>query len=128
MLKLTYTQSGLQLERVGASLEVLVAQRVLLALRTGETLHVEPGYAAFLLPDGISGLGQLEFAIKQEPSLEISITSVNDGFVEVSLRGSWIATTVNAHEGVFIAALGDCTEFFLYKLWQKSQVQTAFLA
>jgi hypothetical protein len=127
MLKLTYTQSGLVLERVSASLEVLVAQRVLLALRTGETLYVEPGYAAFLLPDGLPGLQQLEVAIKREACREVSIASTNDGFVEVNLRGSWIAATTSTHEGIFMAALGDCTEFFLDQLWQKSQAQAAFL-
>jgi len=55
MLKLTYTEFGLHLERVTVSLETLVSQRVVLALRMGQTLHVEPSRAAFLLSIEVPG-------------------------------------------------------------------------
>ncbi len=47
MLKLTYTDVGLHLERMATPLETLVAQRVVLALRAGQRLYIEPGKASF---------------------------------------------------------------------------------
>ena len=49
MLKLTYTDAGLYLERLDISLEEFVSNRVLLSLRSGLSIHVESSRAAFLL-------------------------------------------------------------------------------
>lgn len=128
MLKLNYIESGLHLERVAAPLEVLVAQRVLLALRTGQRLHVEPGKASFLLPANAPGLVHLEMALRLEQSQTIEVVPVDDEFVEVSVQGSWIAETAEAHEGMFVTAFSDRAEFFVYKLWQETQAQVSSLA
>jgi len=50
MLKLTYTETGFNLERLAQSPEQLVALRVVLAMRVGQSISVEPSTAAFLLP------------------------------------------------------------------------------
>lgn len=123
MLKLTYTEVGLHLERLTASLEVLVAQRVVLALRTGLTLYVEPGKASFLLPADAPNLVHLEMALQMEQSPAIAVTPVDEEFVEVSVHGSWMAESAEAHEGMFLTALSERTEFFVYKLWQATQAQ-----
>ncbi|MBD1845180.1 hypothetical protein H6F89_17575 [Cyanobacteria bacterium FACHB-63] len=124
MLKLTYTEFGLHLERVTVSLEALVSQRVVLALRTGQTLHIEPSRAAFLLSIAAPGFAELEKLARLE-QVAVSIVPVDDQFVEVSVEGSWIATTVEAHSGMFVTALSDRTEFFVYKLWQATQLQAS---
>jgi hypothetical protein len=128
MLKLTYTEAGLYLERVVAPLEMLVAQRVVLAMRAGQTLHVESGKASFLLPGDAPGLAHLEMALRLEQSQTISVTPVDDEYVEVSLHGSWVAESADAHEGMFITAFSDRAEFFVYKLWETSQCQMSSLA
>jgi hypothetical protein len=128
MLKLTYTEVGLHLERIAAPLETLVAQRVVLALRAGQRLHIEPGKASFLLPIDVPGLANLEMALRLEQSQVITVTPVDDEFVEVSVQGSWIAESADAHEGMFITAFSDRTEFFVLKLWQATQSQVSSLA
>ncbi|GAP94428.1 alr0857 family protein [Leptolyngbya sp. NIES-2104] len=125
MLKLTYTEFGLHLERVTVPLETLVSQRVVLALRMGQTLHVEPSRASFLLSIEVPGFGELEKLIRLERIASVSIVPVDDQFVEVSVQGHWIANTVEAHSGVFVTALGDRVEFSIYKLWQATQLQAS---
>jgi hypothetical protein len=125
MLKLNYTESDLHMERIAAPLEVMVAQRVLLALRAGQTLHIQPGHASFLIPADAPGLAQLE-ALQLEQ--QVSLTPVDEQFMEICVEGSWIAATAQAHEGTFIAALSDRVELLVYKLWQATQPQASFLA
>jgi hypothetical protein len=125
MLKLTYTEFGLHLERVTISLETLVAGRVTLAMRLGQTLHVEPSRAAFLLSVHAPGFAELEKMVRLERAAMVSIVPVDDGFVEVSVQGSWIADTADAHSGMFVTALGDRIEFFVYKLWEATQLQVS---
>lgn len=128
MLKLTYTEHGLQLERVAISLEDLIGQRVVLAVRTGQRLHIEPGQASFLLRADAPGLTQLQRMVRMEQTFMVTITPLDDGFVEVTVRGSWIAETIAAHEGIFITALSDMSEFLLMRLWKATQSQMSFLA
>jgi hypothetical protein len=128
MLKLTYTETGLHMERVAAPLEVLVAQRVVLALSFGQTLYVERGKASFLLSASASGLAQLEQAVRTDANLNVCICPIDDQFVEISVEGSWIAETTAAHEGTFVTALSDRVEFYIFKLWQTTQVPASFLA
>ncbi|MHC5726844.1 MAG: alr0857 family protein, partial [Nostoc sp.] len=47
MLKLTYTESSFDLECLTLSLEQWVAQRVILSLRVGQGLCIEPNTASF---------------------------------------------------------------------------------
>lgn len=128
MLKLNYTESGLHMERVTTSLEELVQKRALLALRAGQSLYVEPGKAAFLLPANVPGLTHLELALQMEQNQNITVCPVDDEFVEVSLEGTWIAPCADAHEGTFVTGVSDRAEFFVYKLWQVTQSQVSSIA
>ena len=123
MLKLMYTDAGFHLERVTVPLEVLVAQRVALAVRFGQTLHLEPGQASFRIPAGLEGLLQLELSLPLEESQVLSIAAVDAEFVEITVSGTWLAESATAHEGVFLAAFSDRTEFLLQKLWQTAENQ-----
>ncbi|MBW4488281.1 MAG: hypothetical protein KME12_10880 [Trichocoleus desertorum ATA4-8-CV12] len=127
MLKLTYTDLGLHLERLAQSPEELVARRAILALRMNQNLHFEPSRAAFLLPADLPELPILEATIRREKGDAIALFPVCEDSVEVSLRGMWIAPEVDAHEGIFIAVMSDRLEFLLHKLWQVSQTQVSFL-
>ena len=122
MLKLNYTDVGLYIERTMTNPELLIAQRVLLALRLGQTLHVEPGHASFLLPADIPKLKVLEMSLHQEYTSSVTLIAVDEEFVEVGLSGSWIAEDKDAHEGMFLTVMSDRNEFLIYKLWQMSEV------
>jgi hypothetical protein len=128
MLKLTYTETGFRLERLKISLELWVAQRISLTLCAGQPLYLEPSKASFLLPAKDSGLFRLEQILGTEHKPFISFAPVDGDYVEVNLKGSWIAETVDAHEGIFIATFSNQVEFYLQKLWQATQAQATFLA
>lgn len=123
MLKLTYTENGLNLERAAAPLEVLMAQRVVLAMRTGQRLHIEPGTASFLLHRETSGLAQLRRSLQLEQYSVMTIAPVDDDFVELTVQGSWVAEAIDANEGVFVTALSHLTEMLVMKLWETTQSQ-----
>jgi hypothetical protein len=128
MLKLTYTETGFRLERLKISLELWVAQRVSMTLCAGQTLYFEPSKASFLLPGKDSGFFRLEQLLGAEHKPFISFAPVDDDYVEVSLKGSWIAESIDTHEGIFIATFSNQVEFYLQKLWQSTQAQASFLA
>jgi hypothetical protein len=128
MLKLNYTDVGLYMERTLITPELLIAQRVVLALRLGQPLQIEPGYASFLLSANLPELAQLQMALQREYSSTVIVTLLDNEFVEVSLYGSWIAENQEAHEGMFLAAMGDRTEFFVYNLWQMSMATVSSAA
>ena len=126
MLKLNYTDYGLFLEQVTASLEVVATQRVMLAVHVGEPLHLEPSQASFLLPVELPGISQLKCLLQENVADAIALTSVDEEFVEVSLKGTWIASSANAESGTFITALAPESELLIYELWRVTQRQTAY--
>lgn len=126
MLKLNYTDYGLFLEQVTASLDAVATQRVMLAVHVGETLHLEPSWAAFLLSVELPGITQLKAMLPINATDTIDLASVDDEFVEVSLKGTWIANSANAESGTFITALAPESEMLIYQLWQVTQRQTAY--
>jgi hypothetical protein len=122
MLKLNYADVGLYMERTLTNPELLIAQQVLLAMRLGRSLNVEPGHASFLLPADIPELKVLKMTLNQEYGAVATLIAVDEGFVEVGLTGSWIAEDKDAHEGMFLTMMSDRNEFLIYKLWQMSEV------
>ena len=127
MLKLNYTDVGLFMERTITNPELLIAQRVLLAMRLGRSLHIEPGRASFLLPADIPELKVLEMALHREYGSAVTLIAVDEEFVEVGLSGSWSAEDKDAHEGMFLTVMSDRTEFLIHKLWQMSEVRISSL-
>jgi hypothetical protein len=128
MLKLNYTDVGLYMERTMTNPELLIAQRVLLAMRLGRSLHIEPSRASFLLPADIPQLQVLEIDLQREYGSAVTLVAVDQEFVEVGLSGSWIAEDKDAHEGMFLAVMSNPTEFLIYKLWQMSEARISSLA
>jgi hypothetical protein len=113
MLKITYSETGIHLESLSYSLDELVSLRVLLALRLGQTLLVQPGTATLLLPIATQRILR---SLLQETAIVIAPCDAD--FLEVELRGSWIAQDVEQLEGVFVAAVSDRAEFILLTLWR----------
>ena len=125
MLKLTYTESGFYIERLATSPEQLVALRVMLAMRVGEKIVVEPSSAAFLLPANLPEMSMLEVAVQQEGEEDIALCIADDEFVEVSLGGSWITVDPEQENGIFITTLSDRIELLLFKLWQATEANAS---
>ena len=128
MLKLTYTDFGLHMEHLTLSPDAFVAQRSVLAIRCGQSLHIAPGRASFLLPASTPGLADLDAVLRKERGPAIAISPVDEAYVEVSLGGSWIADWADAHEGTFLVAASARVEQLLYTLWQQSHMQISSFA
>jgi hypothetical protein len=127
MLKLTYIETGFYLERLAQSLEEWVFSRVMLSLGVGQRLLVEPSTASFLLPADLPGQPLLQAAAELERTEAIALCVCDAESIEVSLRGTWLAVDGESAEGVFVAAMSDRTELFLFKLWQEAQACTSSL-
>ena len=125
MLKLTYTENGFYLERLAQPLEDWVGAQVILALRAGTSLCVEPSTASFLLPANLPQLRHLERQQEGEDAIALSLCDAE--YVEVSLQGSWMTSNTDGAEGVFVTSMSYAVEFFLIKLWEESQIQTRCL-
>ena len=120
MLKVTYTETGLFMERSTHSIEEWIALRAVLALRTGQRLVVEACTASILLPADLSELPLLATASRHETAGDLEFAICDTEFVEICLRGFWLAADLE--EGVFVTMLSDrATEMLLYDLWQASQ-------
>jgi hypothetical protein len=123
MLKINYIESGLYLEWTACSVESFISNRAILAVRSGSTIHIEPGSASFLLPVQTPDLALLDEAIRCDRSKTISMGIVDAQYVEVSLKGIWVASAPDAEEGIFASALSDRVEFYLHQVWQLTQPQ-----
>lgn len=127
MLKLTYTETNFYLEHLAQSLEEWVALRVILALRVGECVCVEPSTASFLLPADLPGLDLLEAEAQRQGAEAIALCACDAEYVEVSLKGTWLASDSESAEGVFVTAMSHSAEFFVLKLWQEAQIGASSL-
>lgn len=120
MLKLTYTENDFWLEHLTQPLEAWVATRVMLAIRAGTGLCVEPSSASFILPADLSSLADLENALLEENPEFITLSVCDDESIEVSLEGTWVTSDVESEEGIFVTTMSYGAEFFLYKIWQEA--------
>jgi hypothetical protein len=125
MLKLTYTDRSFYLECLTLLLEEWVTQRVILALRVGQYLCVEPSTASFLLPVDLPGVEVLKTEVKRDDREIIALCACDTDYIEVTLRGSWLSDGSDNPIGVFVTTISDRAEFFLHKLWQESQESSA---
>ena len=136
MLKLNYTDCGLFLEQVDASSDALpqaslwefATQRVMLSVYAGEPLHMEPGRAAFLVSANAPEVQKLKRVLQTDTTQTVTVAAVDDGFVEVSLKGTWIAKSTNAETGTLVAALPDESEKLVCQLWHLTQRQSVIAA
>jgi hypothetical protein len=122
MLKLTYTETDFYLECLTQSIEDWVQARVILALRVGQSLYVEPSTASFLLPVYLPGVDVLKKSAICADREIITVCVCDSEYIEVTLHGSWMSNGCNDANGVFVTRMSDRTEFFLHKLWQEAQI------
>jgi hypothetical protein len=127
MLKLTYCETGFRLERLELSLDTWVAQRVTMTLCAGHKLFVEPSRASFLLFAKDARLLRLEKLLDTDRRAFISVAQIDEDYAEVSVKGTWIAENIDAHEGLFITAFPDAVERCLFQLWRSTQAHASFL-
>lgn len=122
MLKLTYTEHGFYLEHLAQSLEEWVTARVILAVRAGSRLCVEPSTASFLLPADMPQLRHLERQQEGEDAIALCVCDAD--YIEVSLQGTWMTSDSEGEAGIFVTSMSYAVEFFLLKLWEESQTRT----
>ncbi|NEP58092.1 MAG: hypothetical protein F6K31_13880 [Symploca sp. SIO2G7] len=126
MLKLTYTENGFYLELLAQPLEEWVSARVMLALRSGTSLCIEPSNASFLLPADLPQLQSLERQGQTEEAIALCLCDAD--YVEISLQGTWLSSDPNSEEGIFVTVMSHAVEFFLFKLWQEAQAMTSVIS
>lgn len=132
MLKLNYTDLGLHMEHVTASVDVIVAQYVLVAMRLGKSMHVEQSRASFLMPADSIVLDQLQDVLRRDSDTtsagKVAITPVDHAFVEISMSGTWMSESLDGDVGIFLTSFDPQTEYLLHQLWQETQRQTSLLS
>jgi len=132
MLKLNYTDLGLHMEQVAAPVELVVAQYVLIAMRLGQSMHVEQSRASFLIPTESPVLQRLQDVFRQGGDCymaagDVAIAPVDQTFVEITMTGTWLSESLYSDVGVFLASFSPKTEYLLHQLWQATQRQTSLL-
>ncbi|MEM9213079.1 MAG: alr0857 family protein [Cyanobacteria bacterium P01_F01_bin.150] len=132
MLKLNYTDLGLHMEHVTASVDVIVAQYVLVAMRLGKSMHVEQSRASFLMPADSITLTQLQDVLQHGCDTpfegEVAIAPVDHAFVEISMSGTWMSEALDGDVGIFLTSFDLHTEYLLHQIWQETQRQTSLLS
>jgi len=116
MLKLTYSDADVSVDYLDCSVEAVVAQRSIVAVRSGRPLTVESGHGSFTLPADLPGMADL----KARGRGAIDIAPCDDTWLEVTLTGAWLADCSHSAEGIFVAELGPTLERQLVALWQQS--------
>ena len=125
MLKITYTENGLYLEYLTESLEEWIAKRILVSLRAATSIYVEPSTASLNLPANLPYFQDLT-ALNAEEGIEFA--PCDEEYIEIGFSGTWVSSEVDNEEGIFVCDLKDSTEFFLFKLWQESQLGASVIS
>jgi hypothetical protein len=120
MLKLTYTSTGVTLERSVESLEVAVRRRVMVGLSAGQPLGMEPTSISLMVNRSIPALKALMSAVASAPATTLQLVQ-KAAQVEMQLQGYWLAQQDTLGEGIFMTNLDPTLESHLVNIWQASQ-------
>nr|MDZ8061302.1 pentapeptide repeat-containing protein [Nostoc sp. EkiNYC01] len=121
-LKLTYTNSSFFLSFSETAIEEFVKPRIILALLLGQTLTIDTSTASFLVPTDTPDLRLLKAAIKQESAEVIALSLLDEEYVEITLKGLWITSTLsNNAEGIFFTSISKSIGLRLSDVWFSSQ-------
>jgi hypothetical protein len=120
MLKLTYTSTGVTLERSVESFEAAIRQRVLLGLRIGEPVGLEPTSISLLVSHSLPALKGLMGAISKTPTNALELIQKGTAQIEMRLQGYWVAQQENLGEGIFFINTDPALENHLVQIWQSS--------
>ena len=119
MLKITYLEDGIYLEYLEESVEAWKANRILVSLRAGVSIFVETSTACLVVPIDthyLSGLAELE----AKESIEIH--PCDREYLEIVLSGTWVTSSEDSEEGIFVGDFSPSSERLIYQMWQESQV------
>lgn len=125
MLKITYLDDTINLEYLQKSVEVWKSERILVNLRAAVSIYTESSIASFLLPVNPFALKLLKTLTEKEL---IDVIPCDEGYIEVSLAGTWVSYTKNNESGIFVCELDQKSEYLLYELWQESQVSASVVS
>lgn len=117
MLKITYSDSAISIEQLKLTVEAMVAQRTVVALRAGQSLVVQPMGGAFLLPANLPEVDALSQISR--PGVDVGLCDRH--WLEITLQGLWIASGLCSDEGIFVTELGESLEEQIVSLWQRSR-------
>jgi hypothetical protein len=120
MLKLTYTSTGVTLERSVESLDVVMRRRILLGLRMGQPLGMEPTSVSLMVNRSVPALKALMNAVASAPASTLRLVP-RMAQVEMQLQGYWLAQQEPLGEGIFMMNLDSTLENHLVNIWQASQ-------
>jgi hypothetical protein len=120
MLKLTYTSTGVTLERSVEPFEAAIRQRVLLGLRIGEPVGLEPTSVSLLVSHSLPALKGLMAVIVQTPTNALELIQKGAAQVEMRLKGYWLTQSGNPGEGIFLMNVEPVLEGYLVNIWQSS--------
>jgi len=118
MLKISFSDTNIALEQLATTAEVILAQRSILALRVGQSIYAQTGRGSLLLPDSIPGIATFLETVRGYE--DISTATCEEGWLEISLAGIWIATTATSDHGILLVNLDLTLERQLIQLWQRS--------
>jgi hypothetical protein len=126
MLKITYSDSGILIEPLALTVEAVVAQRTMVALRISETTVIEPARGSLLLSGNLPEMAVLVCGTRHLSDVEVEMCDLSPDhgqpdWWEVTLYGTWIGHSVTAAEGILLAELDPAIEQQILRLWQQSQ-------
>jgi hypothetical protein len=120
MLKLTYTSTGVILERSVESFEAAIRQRVLFGLRIGEPVGLEPTSISLLVSHSLPALKGLMGVVAQTPTHALELIQKEAAQVEMRLKGYWLSQQEHPGEGIFFMNVEPIIEGYLVNIWQSS--------
>jgi hypothetical protein len=120
MLKFTYTSTGVTLERSVESFETSIRQRVLLGMRIGEPVGLEPTSISLLVSHSLPDLKRLMAVVVQTPTNALELIQKGAAQVEMRLKGYWLTQSENPGEGIFFMNVEPVVEGYLVNIWQSS--------
>lgn len=126
MLKITYSDSDIRVEQLAIAIETVVAQRSVVALRSGQSLLLQPGYGSLTLPTHLPGWDPLHNQAQHED--HVAIAPCDADWLEVTLRGIWLSDSPTSEEGILLADLGEALERQIIALWHLSRHETEALS
>ncbi|WP_036480546.1 alr0857 family protein [Myxosarcina sp. GI1] len=127
MLKTTYTENGYYLNYLNESLSDWLNTRYLVYLRATVSIYVHKNaIASIMLPRNLFHISLLK-ALQAESQNVYEITICDEEFIEVSLKGIWLANHEVSDEGIFVCDLGNRVESCIYQIWQESQLGVSVL-
>jgi hypothetical protein len=125
MLKLIYTETSLQLERLTADLDGWIEQRSGFHTSIGQIIFASVEKVSFLLPSLICEPTAIRLYLHREGVQSVTANYCDLDRVEIGLTGYWLSRDLESVEGIFVTQLPDRVESYLSQLWWSANSQSA---